>query len=178
MEIATDQQASHLLLPNRFRLPGYLLLGVSVIAGYLYFLGGKPEFFEVPVFAILTSYFETRWFVVAQTNLLDEIAVVTGILGFFFVLFSKDSIETEHTFNARIKALLCAGYITAAAFILLYLTVFGWPILAIAAGMAPLFLAVYVTLFMKFKSAGLNGEGEKLKSVRSIKGGRYEKNKQ
>lgn len=151
MEIASDKHFSRLLLSNRFRLPGYFLLFISGLSGYFYFLGGKPQMFEVPVFAVLTAYFESRWFVVAQTNLLDEIAIVTGILGFLFVLFSKEKEESSFTLNARIRAFLYAVYISAFIFILFYLTVFGWPILVVAAVLAPLFLIIFIVLFRKYK---------------------------
>jgi hypothetical protein len=39
------------LLPYRFRYVGYALILFSFGAAYLYFWGGRPSFFEIPVFA-------------------------------------------------------------------------------------------------------------------------------
>ncbi len=93
-------------LPYRFRYVSFLLLIISFVAAYFYFWGGRPAFFEIPVFAIVTSYAETRWMVVAQTNALDEIAVVFGILGLLFLGFSREKQENNEYDPIRLKALL------------------------------------------------------------------------
>lgn len=135
------------LLPHTFRYIGYLLILSSLGAAYLYFLGGRPAFFEVPVFAIVTSYAETRWFVVAQTNALDEMALIFIMLGLIFIGFSRDKNESQIFDEARVKAIFYAVYITAALWGFLYIVIYGWPIIPVSAGMFLLFLIVFILSF-------------------------------
>lgn len=147
------------LLPFRFRFVGYGLILISFGAAYLYFLGGRPALFEVPVFAILTSYAETRWFVIAQTNALDELAVVCALLGLLFVLFSRERIENEEIENFRIRSLFLSVYFTSGLIILFYLFIFGWPVFILISLSFILFLLIsiisfriYLYRFRKIKS--------------------------
>ena len=135
------------LLPYRFRYVGLFLILLSFGAAYLYFWGGRPDFFEIPVFAIVTSYAETRWMIVAQTNALDEIAVVFGILGLLFIGFSREKQEIAGYNPVRVKALFYSVYIAAGLWILIYLTIFGWPIIIISAMIFILFLLTYIITF-------------------------------
>lgn len=135
------------LLPFRFRLAGYTMILLSFGAAYLYFLGGRPTLFEVPVFAIVTSYAETRWFVFAQTNSLDELAFVFSLLGLLAILFSKEKHEVPEISFLRIKAIVYAVYSTSFILILLYITVFGWPIFIVIACSFAFFLVVSILIF-------------------------------
>lgn len=135
------------LLPYRFRFAGYVLILLSFGAAYLYFWGGRPAFFEVPVFAITTSYVETRWFVFAQTNLLDEMAMAFAVLALLFIGFSSERTETVELDKLRGRALLYSVYITAIIWIFLYATIFGWPMIVVSATIFLLFLATYILIF-------------------------------
>lgn len=146
------------LLPYRFRFVGYALILLSFGAAYLYFWGGRPAFFEVPVFAIITSYVETRWFVLAQTNLLDEMAVVFAILGLLCVGFSKEKKESKQLDRIRGRALLNSVYIISVVWIVLYLTIFGWPMIIVSATIFMVFLATYIIVF-RLQSRNLTKTG-------------------
>ena len=135
------------LFPNPCRRVGYLFLLIAFAAAYLYFWGGRPSFFEVPVFAIITSYAETRWFVLAQTNLLDEMANLFLISGLVMIAFSKELHETDAIQACRIRALFYAVYITSALWIVIYLTVYGWPIVIVSATIYILFLVIFIIIF-------------------------------
>lgn len=135
------------LLPHRFRFVGYVLIFSGLGAAYLYFWGGRPTFFEVPVFAIATSYVETRWFVLAQTNLLDEMAIIFAVVGLLFIGFSREAYETRQLNNLRGRALLLSAYSTSIIWIILYLTIFGWPMIVVSATIFLLFLATYILTF-------------------------------
>lgn len=135
------------LLPYRFRFAGYLLILLSFGAAYLYFWGGRPSFFEVPVFAITTSYVETRWFVLAQTNLLDEMAMAFAVLALLFIGFSSEQTESVELDKLRGRALFYSVYVTAIIWIFLYVTIFGWPMVVVSATIFLLFLATYILIF-------------------------------
>lgn len=135
------------LLPHRFRYVGFTLLPISFLTGWLYLFGSRPSMFEIPVFAVVSSYLETRWLVMAQTNILDEIAVVTMFLGLLFVAFSSEVSETDGVYQARIESLIYAVYGTTGIFVVIYLTVFGWPATALFAASFGCFLIIYTVLF-------------------------------
>ena len=141
------------LFPHPFRRLGYLFILIAFGFAYLYFWGGRPSFFEVPVFAIITSYAETRWFVMAQTNLLDELAHLFLISGLVMIAFSREHHETQAIQLCRIRALFYAVYITSALWIVIYLTVYGWPIVIVSATvfiqLLVLFILTYRVLLFK-----------------------------
>lgn len=152
------------LLPHPYGKYGYVLLFMSMVAAYFYFWGGRPSFFEVPVFAVITSYAETRWFVLAQTNLLDEFAHLFLISGLVLIAFSKEMHETEAIQACRARALFYAVYTTATLWILIYLTVYGWPIMIVSATIFILLLVVFILIFrfLLYK----NCYGTKIKNIK------------
>lgn len=146
MNRESDVQIRLPLLPYRFRYAGYLLFVLGFGAAYLYFRGGRPAIFEVPVFAIVTSYVETRWFVVAQTNSLDEISFLFFLCGLLFTGFSKEKQENDRTSTVRIHVLFYSVYITSVIWVLAYFTVFGWPIIVVSASVFATFLIINIIL--------------------------------
>lgn len=135
------------LLPYRSRLIGLALVFLGSLSGYLYYFDGKPDFLTIPVFAVITSYFETRFLTLAQTNLLDEIAAVFWIIGLMIFAFSKEKKEKEEYNLVRTKAVFWAIYFSAAVWIIMILTIFGWPVFIASTAVFPLFLIAYLILF-------------------------------
>lgn len=135
------------LLPNKIRYLGYPLIFISLFAAYLYFWGGRPVLFEIPVFAIVTSYAETRWLVLAETNALDEIAIIFALLGLLIIGFSRDKNENKNKNKSRITAIYYAVYITIALWIILYVIIYGWPIIVVSSSIFIVFLTIYILLF-------------------------------
>lgn len=135
------------LFPYKYKYPGTILLFIGLLSGYFYFFGGKPEFFTTPIFAFITSYAETRYFLWAQTNLLDEIAATGIIAGLIFIGFSKEINEkNEYTF-LRFKALIYSVYISAAVWILFFMLVYGWTIFIFSTAIFLVFLLSFILLF-------------------------------
>lgn len=135
------------LLPFRYRYIGMAMILPGLVSGYMYYLGGKPSFFNIPVFAVMTSYLETRYFVIAQTNLLDEAAAILILAGLIFTGFSREKNETGITASLRLKALIYAVYIACALWILLFMVIFGWPIIVASATVFSVFLLSYLLIF-------------------------------
>lgn len=135
------------LLPHQFRYVGYILLPVSLASGWLYLFGGRPATFEIPVFAVVSSYVETRWLVLAQTNILDEVAVVTLLTGLLFVAFSNEVCETDLVQKSRMRTLVYSIYSTTGICVIVYLTVYGWPAAVLFSAAFAIFLVIYIVLF-------------------------------
>lgn len=147
MDNANKQYFYFPLLKHWFRYVGLALLLIGGLAGYLYFAGGKPDFFTTKVFAIMSSYMETRTFVVAQTNFLDETAAVFLILGLIFIGFSSEKNENPELNVLRIKALIYAVFISSGFWIICFLFIFGWPVFLFATSVFPLFLLAFIVGF-------------------------------
>lgn len=145
------------LLPNRFRLVGLIILVPGILAAYLYYFGGKPDFFVSRIFALVTSYAETRYWVNAQTNLLDEIAAVFLIAGLSLLVFSKEKSEDGETGIIRTKSFIYAAYITIAIWLISFFFVYGWAIFIFSTFIFPIYLLsnLFIFRFMVLKSKHL-----------------------
>lgn len=135
------------IFPEWFLWLGTVFLAIGVLATYLYFYGGKPDFFETKIFAVYTSYIKTRYFVWAQTNLLDEIGGVFSLLGLFFMGFARVKPENAQTNSMRIKSLLQALVMTVICWVLVFAFVYGWPIFIASTFVFYLFLLLNFIFF-------------------------------
>ncbi|MFV0268989.1 MAG: hypothetical protein ACK5HT_17825, partial [Draconibacterium sp.] len=135
------------LLPNRYRKVAYVLLVLGVVSGYFYFFGGKPDVFVTRIFTLVTSYVDTRYFVNAQTNLLDEVAALFLIAGFSILAFSKEKIEEDEINFLRLKAFIVAAYFTLIIWILIFLFIYGWAIFLFSSAVFLIFLLLIGFLF-------------------------------
>ncbi|MBV5312302.1 MAG: hypothetical protein JZU47_03340 [Prolixibacteraceae bacterium] len=135
------------LFPHRTRFYGLILILVSLACAWLYFWGGKPDIFNIRIFAIVSAYIETRYFVWAQTNILDELAAVFLIAGITIISFSKEKNESDLLDLFRVKALYNSLFITLALWILCILLIYGLAIFIVSSGVLILYLINYNILF-------------------------------
>jgi hypothetical protein len=63
---------------------------------------------ELPVFAVVSTFVETRLFVFSRTNFIDELILLLTIPGLLLVVFSKEKNEFEKLNQMRAKALFRA----------------------------------------------------------------------
>jgi len=145
------------LLPKGFRIVGVILLLLGLLSGYLYYFAGKPDFFETNIFAFITSYLETRYWVEAQTNLLDEMAAIFIVSGLTMLIFSKEKNENDEIKILRLKALVYATYFTVIAWIFMFLFIYGWPIFLFSSFIFLIFLiaSLIIFKFMKYRNKRL-----------------------
>lgn len=135
------------LLPYRARIIGLVLIVAGFIFGWLYFYGGRPSFFETKVFAIVSSYLKNRFFVVAKTNLLDELFAILCVSGIALMVFSREKVEKEGYDLIRAHALIRAVYFTLLFCIVSFLLVFGWAIFVVTSLLFIIFLFAYYIIF-------------------------------
>ena len=118
--------------------------------------GGKPEIFNIKVFAIVTTYLETRYFVISQTNILDELAAILFISGIALFSFSKEKNEKEHFEALRIKAFINAMYVTIAFWLTSFLFIYGMAIFIVSFLVFILFLIIYNIFFRYYLQKNKN----------------------
>ena len=138
------------LLPYKMRFVAALLLIGAAICAYQYFWGGRPEFFNIKIFAIISVYLETRYFVFAQTNILDELAAILLLAGIVAFSFSKLKTEKPEYQLFRIKALVYSVFIASVFWILSFLLIYGMAIFLITSGIFIFYLISYNTLLYYF----------------------------
>ena len=90
------------LFPYPWKWVGAVLVLIG-LAGLVYYI-----FFDfqliLPVFAVISSFLETRLFTIVRTNIADELIMVTLLAGFFLLAFSKERKEEERFDQLRFRA--------------------------------------------------------------------------
>ena len=131
------------LLPNRLRIVGLFLLMVGIpFSIFRFYLGQKPEFFEVKVFAVYSTFLQTKYFSVITNNISEELAGLSILLGLFFLAFSKEKIETNNLLEIRLRSLFYSNFISIIFLGLSFLFIFGLSFVHI------LILNMYISLIL------------------------------
>jgi len=137
------------LFPFKAKFIGVALMVLAIPFAYLYFFGGRPDAFNIKVFAVVTTYLETRYFVISQTNALDELAAIFFISGITLFSFSKERFEKEHYESLRTKALINALFLTILLLLISFLFFYGLAILIVTFSIFIVFLLTY-NIFFRF----------------------------
>lgn len=94
-----------------FLSPTYKPIGyVLIIAGLIWlFVSQQAEIvIRLPVFALVSSFVSTKYFLIVQTNIADEIALITIIMGGIFAIFSREKHENERVDAIRYNSMFLA----------------------------------------------------------------------
>ncbi|MCU0289434.1 MAG: hypothetical protein MUF15_23935, partial [Acidobacteria bacterium] len=97
---------SHVPLSHRWKWAGAVIFiaGLISAACYIWF-----DFrFKVPVFAVYSSFLETKFFAVFRTNFSEELTLLLLISGLSLIIFSKEKNEFEGLDLIRFRALFRA----------------------------------------------------------------------
>jgi len=112
-----------MLLPNKFKLPGILMIFAGAILTFFYF--GFDFRFEMPVLALFSSYMESKFFTTFRTNFADELIMLLFLSGLFMLSFSEDKNELDFYNSLRIKALIKTAVAESIIVVLILLFVYG-----------------------------------------------------
>ncbi len=98
-----------ILFSNKFRIAGYICL----IPAFLVFIAQnilkiELKFLYVPVFAIHSYFFESKYLFWMHSNISDEISAISLIIGLTLIALSKEKVESEENNMFRLKALSLA----------------------------------------------------------------------
>jgi hypothetical protein len=91
------------MLAYRFKFPGYFLVLTGIIFLVLYYAIDLR--FKMPVFAVVSSFVQTKFMTTFSTNFSDELIFLLLITGFGLLVFSKEKTELESYKSLRYKAL-------------------------------------------------------------------------
>lgn len=117
-----------LLLPNRFKMIGWLLLIPSSLFGlYMIAIGFEEALIDGPAFAILNDGLTEgqKTFELIRTNLTNTIVGTLFLLGALLVAFSREKHEDEFIAKLRLNSLLWAVLVNYVLLLLGFLFVYG-----------------------------------------------------
>jgi len=150
------------LLPNRFKLIGWLLFIPSFILGFLVVAYDfEMDFFDFSVFAFVADETLGTYSFMSMTedNFLEEILGLIAIVGGLMVAFSKVKLEDEYIQTMRLNSLVWATYVNYAVLFISIAFVFGtyffWVLLLNMFTLIIFFIARFeFKLFLHRKSIG------------------------
>ncbi len=136
------------LLPRSFKPAGWVLLIPGAVLSFLrFYLDIKIAALDLKVFAVYSSFFESKYFTFIQNNFTEEAAGVLLMLGLFFIAFSKEKIENETVMLLRLRSLFTATYLFLSLILLTILFVFGFAFLKLLIADVFIFPAAYIIIF-------------------------------
>ena len=116
-----------ILLPNRYKVIGWILLIPSFLLGlYLLFFGFEPNWAKAKVLSIFPNNLmgEKGFFKMQEINITQTLIGVLFIIGGLLIMFSKEKIEDEYITKIRLTSLLWAVFINYILLILAFIFVY------------------------------------------------------
>ncbi len=115
-----------LLLHRNYRFAGWILFSLGIVLSIIrFYYGIKLQILDLKTFAIYSSFFETKTFVVIRNNLTEETAALLALVGLLFITFSKEEEENQDVSNLRLRSLITAFYVNTIFLIISIFFVFG-----------------------------------------------------
>jgi hypothetical protein len=112
--------------PNKLRLVGLFLIVIGIaFTVFRFYYGQKPDWLDIKVFAIYSSFLQKKYFSLITNNILEEVAGLSIFIGLFFIAFSKEKYEDKTSLNIRIHSLFYAIYLNAFITILAFIFIYG-----------------------------------------------------
>ena len=140
-----------MLFSNKFKIPGLILVIAGLVLAILYFSINLR--FEIPVFAVVSSFMETKLFTTFSTNFADELTMILLFSGLFILAMSEEKDENEQVKASRQKAVKTALIINSAilAFAILFIYGSGFMAVIIANPFMPFIIYLILFSFLKRK---------------------------
>lgn len=117
------------LLPYYYKSIGFITVLIGFIMSILYLKFDLN--YTTPVFAIVSIYLETKFFIISQSNIIDEITLLLLVFGFGLIAFSKEKNELEFLCDLRAKALAKATIVNTLIILFSIIFIYGGGFLGI-----------------------------------------------
>jgi hypothetical protein len=117
------------LLPYKYKWVGAVLVFSGLVG--LVFFTWFDFVLTLPVFAVFSSFFETKIFTTYWTNVSDELIMLSLLCGLFLMVFSKEKAESGILDKLRAKAFAKAILSNMCLLVLSIIFVYGKDFLAI-----------------------------------------------
>jgi hypothetical protein len=136
---------NNFLLPYRWKLAGIAISAAGAISALIYILFDFK--FKMPVFAVYSSFLETKTFETFKTNVAEEITLSLLIIGLSLVVFSKEKNESEGLDPLRFKAMARAIIVNNIFLLFSVLFIFGTGFIAVLVVNVVSLLVFYLAFF-------------------------------
>lgn len=121
---------THFLFPNKYKKFGWILFIPSLLAGLSLFISGYDfdDYFKIRVFAMINDQLISKpnYFTFVENGILDELILISIIVGALLVGFSKTKNEDEYISKIRYESLVWATYFNFTLIILSTVFVYGF----------------------------------------------------
>jgi hypothetical protein len=115
-----------LLLPRHARWFGFPMIAIGVVMGVAKLAFGRaPQWLDLPAYALHAWYFRPRSFEWITTNLTEEVAMGTLLVGLYCVAFVREPVEYPELATLRLRALIWAFWLNGLVALVLIFSVFG-----------------------------------------------------
>ncbi len=138
------------LLPHYCKTIGTILVLIGIVFSVLYL---KFDFnYTSSVFAIISIYLENRFFIITQTNIIDEITLILFVVGLSLIVFSKEKNEVDHLNTLREIALTNAIIVNTFFILFSILFIYGGGFLGILVfNLFSVFIFYLIFFYLSFK---------------------------
>lgn len=152
------QSKPRYLLPWVFKYLSLIFLIAGAVLYYLRYIRDiKFSFLDWTVFVINSQYFETKSWTFIQNNMSEEIIGIFLLVGFYFLAFSREKIETAETNAIRLESMILTIFINTIALILSFLLIYGftflWVMIVDAYALFIIYYIIFRIKYAKMKSA-------------------------
>lgn len=137
------------MINYRYKYLGLVLVVAAVVLTIFYF--GFSFRFEMPVFAVHSSFFETKMFAFFRTNFADELILILYLTGLSLLMFSKEKDEVSGIMQKRHDALRYAFLINLLIQLFVILFIYGQGFIAFLVLNLINLPILYLVLFMIMK---------------------------
>lgn len=122
---------STLLLPNKFKKLGWLILLPSTVFGlFISITDYELSWLNAKVFAFLNSDLGSfQYFKVVDNNITNELVAIMFLIGGLLVTFSKEKNEDEYISNLRLNSLLWSVLVNYGLLLFAFAFMFGFSFL-------------------------------------------------
>lgn len=137
------------MLPYPWKFPGLFLIFTGLLLAILYLWFDFR--FTMPVFAVFSSFMETKMFETFTTNFADELIMLLFVCGFGFIVFSKEKVETQNLDTVRYQAISKAAVTNNIFLLFSILFVYGSGFIAVLVMNLFSFSVLYLFIFYFLK---------------------------
>lgn len=137
------------MLPYSWKFPGLFLTFSGLLLAILYIWFDFR--FTLPVFAVFSSFMETKMFETFTTNFADELIMILFVCGFGFIVFSKEKVEYQNLNYVRYKAIAKAAVANNIFLLFSILFVYGSGFIAVLVLNLFSFSVFYLLIFYLLK---------------------------
>jgi hypothetical protein len=127
---------------------GILFSVFGAILGIARFnFGFKPDLLDLKMFAIYSSYLETKSMEIIRNNLGEESAMFFLVTGLFLIAFSREKAENEQLNSLRLRSFYISAWLNFLFLLIAIFFTFGFAFIYMLVANMAISLVAYIVVF-------------------------------